>query len=108
VQLWLQFVTYAKQFSVQLPAPLGIVEVTTQAADQRKHAPPLREPTHYRERGLARPATRLSVDNPLIICPPSSNEWAATEAKIPCGYALDERCYDPSGLQQLQPNCTTL
>ena len=36
--LWLQFVPYAEQFSVQLPAPLGIVEATSQAADQRKHA----------------------------------------------------------------------
>ena len=26
---------------------------------------------------------------------------------LACGYALNERCYDASVLQQLQPNCTT-
>lgn len=52
----------------------------TQAADQRKQLPVRPVTTHSSERVLPRPASALSVSNPLVICAITRNEWVTAEA----------------------------
>jgi hypothetical protein len=54
--------------AVQFSGTVSVIQGTTQAAEQHKHAPDRREGAHSEQRLLPRPAGALSVNRALIIC----------------------------------------